>query len=132
MQVVVMYQSTFLQRIKDTKRKKYNHKVEEIAKYINSNERLRKMAVFSLGSLLYCQSVIANPIKVNAAGNKLLGIVQSLAYWTALIMCSTEIMKNIMQGDHKSVSKSILKYSLAYGSLYLLPWIFDLIKEIFS
>jgi len=109
--------------------------LEQIAKKINRNAKLKKTAIFVLGSLLYCSTALAkgaDTAKINSGGMKILSLTRDIGYWIAIILASFEIIKNLMQGDTKSTGKSIMKYSLGYGSLYLLPWIFDLIKSIFS
>jgi hypothetical protein len=114
------------------KQKEY---MEIAAKRINSNTRFKRTFVFLVGSLMYCQNVLAQGAdlsKINNGGHTILNIIQSIGYWIAIIMAAQEIIKNLMQGDTKSTGKSIMEYSLGYGSLYLLPWIFDLIKSIFS
>lgn len=109
--------------------------MEEFSKKINSNHRLRKLTIFVLGSLMYCKTVLAKGTdlgKINKGGLTILGLMQDIGYWLAIIMACYEIIKNLLQGDSKSTGKIIMKYSVGYGSLYLLPWIFDLVKSIFS
>lgn len=116
-------------------RQKHMECMEEFAKKTNVNHRLRKTTIFLLGSLMYCQTVLAKGAdlaKINRGGLTILGVIQNIGYWIAIVMAAMEIIKNLMQGDTKSTGKSIMKYSLGYGSLYLLPWIFDLIKSIFA
>jgi len=116
--------------------RKEKRDMEQIAKKINRNSKLKKTFIFVLGSLLYCTSVMATggaeTAKINEGGRKILSLIRDVGYWIAIILASWEIIKNLMQGDTKSTGKSIMKYSLGYGSLYLLPWIFDLIKSIFA
>ena len=70
--------------------------------------------------------------KVNEIGNMFVGIIQTIGYWTCLIMCAVEILKCLFQGDTKSLTKIICKYLMAFAGLYILPWIFELIKSMFS
>ena len=115
--------------------KKEMTELEQIAKKINRNAMLKKTAIIILGSLLYystAKALGADTAKINKGGMKILSLTRDIGYWIAIILASFEIIKNLMQGDTKSTGKSIMKYSLGYGSLYLLPWIFDLIKSIFS
>jgi len=109
--------------------------LEMFAKKINKDIDLKRTAVFLFGSLMYCQNVLAKNAdlsKLNSGGATVLNLVQGVGYWIAIVMASYEIIKNLMQGDSKSTGKTIMKYSLGYGSLFLLPWIFDLVKGIFS
>lgn len=109
--------------------------MEIAAKKINGNTRLKRSFIFLVGSLMYCQNVLAKGAdltRINKGGLTILSVIQGVGYWIAIIMAAQEIIKNLMQGDTKGTGKSIMKYSLGYGSLYLLPWIFDLIKSIFA
>ncbi|MDU5111159.1 MAG: hypothetical protein E6248_11975 [Clostridium sp.] len=110
--------------------------VEGIARKIINNDRLRRMTVFVIAGLNYTSTVLADASdagnKINEAGSTILGIVQSIGYWLCIIGCVMEILKSLMNGSSKDVGKIIIKYLLIFGSLYLMPWAFDLIKEIFS
>ncbi|MBZ9688399.1 hypothetical protein G9F72_018885 [Clostridium estertheticum] len=115
--------------------RKHAECLEEFAKKINSDTKLKKMTIFVLGSLLYCKTTLAvvNPLdKVNKAGNMMLGISRTIGYWLILIVCICEIIKSLMAGDTKSISKIIMKNLLAFASLYLFPWLMDLVKGIFA
>lgn len=116
---------------------------EYIAKKIMADPRLKKMSAFLLGSILYLNnavtkvnasapSVEAFDQKINEAGTLFVGIIQSFGYWMCIIMCAVEILKALFQGDTRSISKIIIKYLLAFSSVYAIPWIFDLIKALFS
>ena len=108
-------------------------KNELIAYNILNNKNLKKVMVVAMGSLMYCQNVLAatNTGKIDVAGIAILGICRQIGYWACIIMCCIEIIRSLMQGDTKGISKIISKYVLGFGALYLMPWIFDLIKSIF-
>lgn len=113
---------------------------EYIAKKIISDPRLKKMVAFVTGSLLYFNKAIINAAeptvkgleKINYAGNTLLTVARTIGYWVCLVMCIVEIIKSVANGDTKSISKIIMKYILAIGAFYMLPWMFDLVRAIFS
>lgn len=132
MNIVIFYHNDKLYEIK---RKAKSQGAEQFAKIVMKDDRLKKLAVFTLGSLLYCNKVIAEGIdassKIDAAGWKILDIARSIGYWICLVMCITEIIKTIMEGNAKNISKIMMKYALAFAALYFFPWILDLIKEIF-
>lgn len=112
--------------------------MELLAKEINKDNRLKKMAVFVLGSLMYADNVHAagNTVdaitKLNAAGNTLLGVMQTIGYWVALIMCIVEILKSLSAGDTKSIGRIIVKYLMAFAGIFVLKWLFDLIRLTFG
>lgn len=134
MQVCVIYSNPTVSRFKDTQKEKYNKDLELVSKRINVNSRLKKMVVFTLGSLLYLEDAVyaSDFSKIDTGGNKILEITRHIGYWACLIGCTIEIIRSMMQGDSKSIGKTIAKYAVSYGALYLLPWILDLIKSIFA
>lgn len=114
---------------------KYRDSLEEFAKKINADTKLKKTTIFVLGSLMYCKTALAaaDPLnKINRAGSMMLGISRTIGYWLILVVCICEIIKSLMAGDTKSISKILMKNLLAFASLYLFPWMMDLVKGIFS
>lgn len=110
--------------------------LESLAGRILNDDRLRKLTVFTIAALNYSSKAFADTseavVKINSGGFMILGIIQTLGYWLCIISCIMEILKCVMNGSSKDVGKIILKYLLIFGSLYLMPWLFDLIKEIFG
>jgi hypothetical protein len=70
--------------------------------------------------------------KIDKAGATILNLCRKIGYWACIIMAVIEIIRSLAQGDTKSIGKIIMKYSLGFGALFILPWIFDLIAEIFK
>lgn len=110
--------------------------LESIAKRIMKDDRLRKMTIFVIAGLNYASTVLADTsqavAKINSAGNTFLSIFQSIGYWLCLIGCIMEILKSVMNGSSKDVGKTMLKYILIFAALYLMPFAFNLIREIFA
>lgn len=134
MKICVIYSNSTLEKVKKEQKQRYNFNLELIAKHINSDNRLKKQAIFILGSLLYVNekvSAAADFGKIDTVGNTILGIVRKIGYWCCIIGCIIDIIKALMQGDTKSIAKIMFKYGLAYAALYIFPWILDLIKSIF-
>ena len=100
------------------------------------DDRLRKIAVFTIASLNYTSTVLADTKdatdKINTGGFMILGVMQTIGYWLCIISCIMEILKVVMNGSSKDVGKIILKYVLVFSSLYLMPWLFNLIKVVFA
>lgn len=115
---------------------KLENGLESMAAKIIKDDRLRKMTVFTLASLNYISVVSADTsdavAKINNAGNTFLSIFQTIGYWLCLIGCIMEVLKSVMNGSSKDVGKIMLKYLLIFASIYLMPWAFNLIKDIFS
>lgn len=125
------------EKVNNYKRKqqeKYNENLELVAKHINADTSLKKKAVIVLGSIFYVQdavNAVANLDKLNKAGNTIIGIVRDIAYWVCFAGFVIDIIKSLMQGDTKSIGKIGIKYGIAFSSLYIFPWVLDLIKDIF-
>lgn len=110
--------------------------LESIATKIMKDTRLRKMAVFTIASLNYMSTVQAAATdaiaRIDSAGYMFFGIIQSIGYWLCLIGCIMEILKSVMNGSSKEVGKLMMKYILIFAALYLMPFAFNLIREIFA
>jgi len=112
------------------------NKIREIDKEcgrILRNKKLAKIAIISLGIILY----ITSPTFVYAGGfvtlgNKFWDYVRIFARYGCLIMCGVDIMKNLNAGDTKSIAKVVFKYILAYMTVIGLPWVFNEIDAAFS
>ena len=68
---------------------------------------------------------------INKAGKTILDLIRDVGYWVAIILCSKDVLKHLMRGHMESIGSIIAIYGLGFGSLYFLPWLFDLIKSIF-
>ena len=110
--------------------------LESIARKIINNDRLRKITVFTLASLNYMSTVYADATeavaKIDNAGLMFFGIIQSIGYWLCLIGCIMEILKSVMNGSSKEVGKLMMKYILIFAALYLMPFAFNLIREVLA
>lgn len=100
------------------------------------NPKTRKLLVTLTACLLHCSVVFADVAtatkKMNEVGGVVFGLCQTASYWLCLISCGIEIARCIATGDSKSIAKVIPKYILGFGGIYFLPFIFDLIKDIFG
>lgn len=127
---------------KNTKEELKKLGIEEyMAKRIISNPRAKRLFGFVAGSLLFIKNsgvkAASNPStqalsKINKAGGTLLSVMRTIGYWILLIMCIIEVLKCVANGDTKEIGKIIMKYILAFAVLFLMPWFFDLIKDVFS
>lgn len=110
--------------------------LESIATKIMKDNRIRKIAVFTIASLNYTNIVLADTTdaiaRIDSAGLMFFGIIQSIGYWLCLIGCIMEILKSVMNGSSKEVGKLMMKYILIFAALYLMPFAFNLIREIFA
>lgn len=68
---------------------------------------------------------------LDKVGNTFLDLIRKVGYWVALLLCSKDVIKHCMRGHMESIGTIIALWSMAFGTLYFLPWIFNLIKTIF-
>lgn len=108
---------------------------KEVGKILNSS-KTSKMLVTVTACLMHYAPAFADAVaasaKIAAAGRSLFQICQTAAYWCCLVMCAIEIIKALMAGDTRSISRIIAKYIIGFGALFFLPWIFDMIQDVFS
>lgn len=105
---------------------------------IKDSKKFEKQLVIGIATTLF---VISNPTyafavdlgAIDVLGNTFLGIIRRVGYWIALISALTEIIKTSMRGGNNTaeIGKIIMKYLLIYASLYLMPYLFDLVKGAF-
>lgn len=71
---------------------------------------------------------------IDRLGNTFLSLVRKSGYWICLVMGAVNCIKVGLQGGDKAgdIMKVIFKYVLIFASLYLLPFLFDLVKESFA
>ena len=112
------------------------NQVENIATKIMKNERVRRITILTIASINLMYKVSASSKdsieKIDTAGAMFLGIFQSIAYWLCLLGAIMEILKCVMNGSSKDVGRIMLKYILIFASIFLIPFAFDLIRDIFS
>lgn len=98
--------------------------------------RLYKTLVFTVAGMSYCVNAHADVngalAGVDSAGFIFLTIFQRVGYWGCLLGCFVEILKSLMNTGTKDIWKVFMRYIIIFAILYLLPWAFDLIKEIFG
>lgn len=98
--------------------------------------RLYKILVFTIAGLNYANTVLADTSaavsKINSAGYMILSVAQSIGYWLCLVGCIIEILKSVMNGTSKDAGKIMIKYILYFAALYLMPFAFDMIRDIFA
>ena len=101
-----------------------------------SDKRLYKILVFTVASMSYSATVLADTGEalnnIDKIGYIFLSIFQKVGYWGCLLGCFVEILKSLMNTGTKDIWKIFMKYMVIFAILYLLPWAFDLIKETFS
>lgn len=120
-----------------------------IGERIMKNPRVKRAAITFLGMTMYTQSVLAKVDEKMSEQAKrisnqefaknfdkknweLLDYLRLFGFWLCLFMCLFEVLMALSKGDTKQISRIVIKYLLGYSSLYLIPWIFNLIAQLFS
>ena len=120
--------------------KKEKNEIKSLDQWIGqvkrSDKRLYKILVFTVASMSYSATVLADTGEalnnIDKIGYIFLSIFQKVGYWGCLLGCFVEILKSLMNTGTKDIWKIFMKYMVIFAILYLLPWAFDLIKETFS
>ena len=120
---------------KDFSKKIYN---EEFAKVVLRDKKLTRCAVFLIAGLNYSTKVMADVsetmAKMDNAGFIFLGLIQRIGFWVCLLGCLLEILVSVFkEGRGKNALLPVaLKWIGLFAAFYLLPTVFQLIKDLFS
>lgn len=109
---------------------------EWIGNVKRKDTRLYKVLVFTVAGLSYSFKAYADVTGaltgIDKVGFTFLSILQKVGYWGCLLGCFVEILKSLMNSGSKDIWKIFMKYIAIFTILYLLPWGFNLIAEIFA
>ena len=70
--------------------------------------------------------------KIDAEGLKILGMVQSVGYWCAIVFAAMDIIKTFKKQDIAGIVSTAVKFAITVAILYGLPTIFDLASGLFD
>ena len=104
---------------------------EILASKLTKNGKMKKFVVTLLGLTFYFKTVLAAGKGIDSLGWTLLALVRHWAYWILLIWCIVDVIKSGLSGDSKKTLPIVLKYVVIFASMYLIPAIFDAIKNSF-
>lgn len=110
----------------------------ELAKFKDEKTKL-KIAACTLAIAIsqvntYAKDLDLDKWKSNldSKGNQILGIVQIVGYWIAIIAAAVDIIKNFKKQDIAGLFAVAFKYAALFGILKGLPWFFTLIGDLFD
>ncbi len=71
---------------------------------------------------------------INNMGMKFLDIIRTGMYWVCIIKGSLDVGKELTRGGDNmgNIGKIVVKYVLAFATLFLLPWCFDTVRDTFA
>lgn len=112
-------------------------KVEILSNKMFKNKKARKMLITLLGLGLYCKSTFATVpviggVSTSAVGAQgidklgwaMMGLVRQWGFWILLIFCMVNLIQSCAHGDQKQALQIVLKYTMIYACMFLLPTIF--------
>lgn len=111
----------------------FTHK--EFLEYKKKEMYKRNILAFSIATINFLNPITANAdvdmTKIDDLGNRFLDIIRSGGYWIILIVAVTDAIKTAMKGNKNEIGNVLVKYLLIYATLYILPLLFNMIREVF-
>ena len=84
-------------------------------------------------NMLYAKINVTNfTAKIDTEGYKVLGMLQAIGYWAAIVFAGVDVIKNFKKQDISGIVSTVLKYFVAVSLLYGLPDIFDFARSFFD
>lgn len=107
--------------------------LERSIAHIKRNKRVYKQLIVALAIVGLSANIgfAQGMEKFDRAGLKFLTIARKIAYWALIIKATSDVMKKALAGDLQSISSTVIKYVIAYATLYFLPFAFSLVEDIF-
>jgi len=105
---------------------------KNLGKGIKINQKYNRILITALGIALFSINVFAKGTGIDGLGWMLLNLIRSWAYWICILMCILDVVKAGIGGDSGKILNIVMKYVLIFITMYLVPSIFDGIKESFS
>lgn len=114
------------------------NKIDKMIGHLKRNKNKYRLAVTLIALTVNLSGVnvlalteSAASISVDRAGWQILNLMRSVGYWVCIILCTKDVILKSMKGHMNSVGTVVASYGIAFGTLYFLPWLFDLIQQIF-
>lgn len=107
--------------------------------YIPSNESknrkfMQKAHVFMLTAFYGIRTNAAELTtldKMDKTCEEVLKVGQRIGYWVCIFMCLYEIIRKVKDGDTQAIWGIIVKYAIAYGAVFVVRFVLDMIGEWF-
>lgn len=121
-----------------SKKERSYEDLELIAKKVNGNKLLEKVAIFTLAYSMFKQKIvmatatgITTTTGLDPLGWKLLRLIRKWAKWVLILICILEILKSGMNGESKKTLPIVIKYLTIYIALFIVPEIYDAVESSF-
>ena len=92
----------------------------------------KKVFIITLIIMLSITVYAADVAKLDSAGKQILQILYSFAFWGLTIKALFECIKLGFAGNVKGAIDKAIGYAVLYALIFFIPWIFELIRSIFS
>lgn len=77
---------------------------------------------------VYAAETKEDPLdKMDRTCEDALKVGQRIGYWVCVFMCVYEIIKKVKDGDTHAIWGIIVKYGIAYGAVFLVRFVLDMI-----
>ncbi len=104
--------------------------------YYKFTQRASALITVCIANIQVCMAYSTDTVdpleRMDTGGQKLLEVGQRIGYWVCILMCIFEIIKKIKDGDTNAIWGILMKYGIAYGSLFGVKWVLDMIGGFFS
>lgn len=99
--------------------------------------RVYKNLTYCLGvAIAQCNNLMAEVVdpmdRLDVAGEKMMHYGTRIGYWVCIVMALVEIVKALINGDVNAIWGIIIKYGTAFGGIFLLKFMMDLIMGVFA
>lgn len=120
--------------------KEMNH-IENMLNHLKKHKRLYFKLVMIIAMMLMSGHInptyAATLINVNEAvqkidtlGEQLLRLMQTIAYWTMIVLTGKDCLAEALNGNRKGVGNAAIKGVMVMAVIYFLPDLFDMMKSL--
>lgn len=95
------------------------------------NRFMQKAYVFMLTCMYGIRTNASTLDKMDKTCEDALKLGQRIGYWVCVFMCVYEIIKKVKDGDTGAIWGIIVKYAIAYGAVFIVRFVLDMIGEWF-
>ena len=110
--------------------------LDKAIEHLKRNKKMYFRLVVSIALMIHCGAIDASALTPNLTdidkvGEQLLALMRKIGYWIFMILCGKDVIAKCMQGRRQEIGSVVALYLISFGTLYFLPWAFDLIQQLF-
>lgn len=112
------------------------HILDKAIGHIKKNKKMYLRLVVSIALMIHFGAIDTYALSPNLnaidkVGQQLLTLMRKVGYWVFMILCGKDVITKCMQGKRGELGSVVALHLMAFGTLYFLPWAFDLIQQLF-